>query len=190
MKNNDTFREWIAPVVVLVSICLVITTALAATYRVTKPIIDTNSRKAADKVRRELLQDADSFKEYDGTLVAPEEGRVFVKDCYVAENKCGMVVTVSTKSFGGALTEMIGIDKNGKITGVKVTDHSDTPGVGTKAHVPGHLDQYKGLDKLSSISAKEDPAIRHVTGATVSSNGIHYGVYCALEQFKAMGGVR
>lgn len=99
-----------------------------------------------------------------------------------------MVVTVSTKSFGGALTEMIGIDADGKITGVKVTAHADTPGLGTKAHAEGHLAQYIGLSELTSTAAKDDANVSHVTGATISSNGVHYGVYCALEQYKQVVG--
>lgn len=59
-----------------------------------------------------------------------------------------MVVTVSTKSFGGALTEMIGIDADGKITGVEVTSHADTPGLGTKAHDAGYLAQYQVRDRM------------------------------------------
>ena len=36
-----------------------------------------------------------------------------------------MVVTVKTKSFGGLLTEMIGLDNTGAITGVKVTAENE-----------------------------------------------------------------
>ena len=68
MKKNNTFNEYVAPILVLVSICLVVTFALAATYGVTKPIIEENSAKAADKARVELLAEADSFTEYDGEL--------------------------------------------------------------------------------------------------------------------------
>ena len=50
MKNNATFKEYVAPILVLVCICLVVTAALAATYGVTKPIIETNSKKAADDI--------------------------------------------------------------------------------------------------------------------------------------------
>ena len=192
MKNNNTFKEYIAPVVVLVVICLVITTALAATYGVAKPIIDTNAKKAADEARMELLSDADGFTAYDGELVVSEKDKVFVQDCYLADNGVGAVITVSTKSFGGALTEMIGIDKDGKITGVKVTAHADTPGLGTKAHAPSYLEQYKGKgsDEITTTSAKDEASITHVTGASITSNAVHYGVYCAMEQFKAMGGVQ
>ena len=188
MKNNNTFKEYVAPIVVLVAICLVITAALAATYGVAKPIIDENSIKTANEARAELLPAADTFTEYDGELVVSDPDKVFATECYIADNGSGMVVTVSTKSFGGALTETIGIDADGKITGVKVTAHADTPGLGTKAHAEGHLAQYIGLSELTSTAAKDDANVSHVTGATISSNGVHYGVYCALEQYKQVVG--
>ncbi len=185
MKNNNTFKEYVAPIVVLVAICLVITAALAATYGVTQPIIEENSIKAANETRARLVE-ADSFTEFDGELAVADPDKVFVTECYVADNGAGMVVTVSTKSFGGALVEMIGIDADGKITGVEVTSHADTPGLGTKAHAPEYLKQYqgKGADEITTSSAKDEPAITHVTGATISSNGVHYGVYCAMQQYE------
>ena len=188
MKNNNTFKEYVAPILVLVCICLVVTAALAATYGVTKPIIETNSKKAADEARMELLADADGFTAYDGELAVAEPDKVFVSECYIADNGAGMVVTVSTKSFGGALTEMIGIGADGKITGVKVTAHADTPGLGTKAHDAGYLAQYAGLAEYTAFTAKDDAGVTHVTGATVSSNAVHYGVCAALEQYKLVGG--
>ena len=86
---------------------------------------------------------------------------------------------------------MVGIDKDGAITGVKVTEHADTPGVGTKAQDPGHLSQYVGLDQLSSEVIKDHvDNVVEVTGASVSSGAVHKAVYCALEQYRAMGGVK
>lgn len=191
MKNNNTFKMYIAPVIVLVCICLVVTAALAATYGVTQPIIDKNTKASADAARQELLPDADSFTAVDSSeLVVLEEGKVFATECYVADNGSGMVVTVQSSSFGGLLTEMIGIDKEGAITGVQVTAHDDTPGLGTKAQTPEHLGQYVGLTELQSTSAKDDSSVNYITGATISSNAVHYGVYCALEQYKALGGVQ
>ncbi|MEE0740993.1 MAG: FMN-binding protein [Emergencia sp.] len=191
MKNNNTFKEYVAPIVVLVAICLVITAALAATYGVTQPIIEENSIKAANETRAKLIE-ADSFTEFDGELAVAEKDKVFATDCYIADNGAGMVVTVSTKSFGGALTEMIGIDADGKITGIEVTAHADTPGLGTKAHDPAYLEQYKGkgTDEITTTSAKDEAAINHITGATISSNAVHYGVYCAMEQYKIVGGAK
>ena len=187
MKSN-TYKEYIAPVVVLVAICLVVTFALAYVNSITAPIIEANTIATANAARAELLPAADSFTQYDGDLVVMEPDKVYVDDCYVADNGAGIVVTVKTKSFGGILTEMVGIDADGAITGVKVTDHSDTAGLGPKAHDPAYLEQYKGLTEYTDVTAKKDANITPVTGATVSSNGVHYGVCAALEQFKAMGG--
>jgi electron transport complex protein RnfG len=187
MKTN-TFKEYIQPTVVLVAICLVMTFALAYVNSVTAPIIADNTAKAADAARAELLPAATSFEKYEGELVELVPDKVYVTDCYIAQG-IGMVVTVNTSSFGGILTEMVGIDVDGAITGVKVTAHSDTKGLGTKAHDSSHTQQYIGLTELTETSAKADPAITPVSGATISSNGVHYGVYAALEQFKQVGGV-
>lgn len=189
MKNN-TYKQYVAPILVLVCICLVITAALAATYGVAKPIIDENAIKTANAARAELLPAAETFTEYEGELINHEADKVFVTECYIADNGTGMVVTVSTKSFGGALVEMIGIDDKGNITGVKVNSHADTPGLGTKAHDPKYLEQYKGIAELKDTAIKKDTSVTYITGATISSSAVHYGVYAALEQFKAVGGAK
>ena len=189
MKSN-TFKEYIAPVVVLVAICLVVTGLLAFVNSVTAPIIEANSIKAANEARAELLPAADTFTANEGELAVVEEGKIFATECYIADNGSGMVVTVKTKSFGGLLTEMIGLDSKGKITGVKVTAHGDTPGLGTKAHDAGYLQQYVGLTEATDVTAKGDANVTHVSGATISSNAVHAGVYAALEQQKIVGGAK
>ena len=189
MKSN-TYKEYIAPVVVLVCICLAVTAALALVYGITDPIIKKNSKATADKTRTELLKDADSFTEYKGKLVVEQPGAVYVKDVYVANNKAGFVATCVTKSFGGELTMMVGVDKNGAVTGVEVTNHSDTPGLGTKDFDSGYRKQYKGLKALKATNVKDEGQIKFITGASVSGSAIHYGVYAALHQYKEMGGVK
>lgn len=188
MKSN-TFKEYIQPVVVLVAICLVITFALAYVNSITSPIIAENTARNADAARTELLPSASSFEKYEGELVEYIPEKVMVTECYVAEGQ-GIVVTVDTSSFGGLLTEMIGIDANGAITGVKVMSHADTKGLGTKAHDPAYLEQqYNGKTELAyADNIKGDITVSFITGATISSNGVYQGVCAALKQFEQMGG--
>ncbi len=197
MKNNDNaYHNFVKPIVVLVAICFVVTFALAYVYGITAPIIKENTAKAANEARTELLQDAkgaftmvaDEENNADKLYVL-EEKKVYATDCYTADNGSGMVVTVKSNSYGGLLTAMIGIDKDGAVTAVKVTAHADTPGVGTKAQEPSHLAQYKGYSEIGSTDIKSDSSIKHVSGASISSGAIHKAVCCALEQFKANGGV-
>ena len=190
MSNQSTVQRYIAPIIVLVGICLVISAALAATYGVANPIIERNTNAAQDEAMQALIADADSFSEYTGDTWKSEDGKVEVTAVSTADNGTGMVVTVNTTSFGGKLTEMVGIDSTGAITGVQIINHADTPGVGTKAMKEDHLAQYVGVTELTSTAAKTEPAIDHVSGASVSSNGIHYGVYAALQQYAQMGGVK
>ncbi|MBQ6621489.1 MAG: FMN-binding protein [Mogibacterium sp.] len=190
MENKSSaWNDFLKPILVLVVICFVVTFALAATYGVTKPIIDANTEKEANEARNELLPEAQSgFEQYTGDLFVLEENKVYVSDVYTATNGSGMVVTVKSSSYGGLLTAMVGIDANGAITNVKITEHADTPGVGTKAQTPQHLGQYSGVAELTSPEVKKDSVITHVTGASVSSGAIHKAVYAAMEQYKSMGG--
>ena len=183
MKSN-TFKEYIQPVVVLVAICLVMTFALAFVNGITSPIIAENAARNADAARAELLPAASSFEQYTGELAVRTPDKVYVTECYIAEG-IGMVVTVNTQSFGGTLTEMVGIDANGAITGVKVTSHADTQGLGTKAHAAEYLDPiYNGTAELAGAeNIKGDSAVTYISGATISSNAVYKGVCAALEKY-------
>ena len=96
------------------------------------------------------------------------------------------------KSFGGLITVMTGFDAEGTITGVKVTAHADTPGLGTKAQDAGYLEKnYVGKTSTDNAdSIKKDSTVQAVTGATVSSNGIYGAVNIAIAAFSEMGGVQ
>lgn len=197
MKNKDgAYLNFVKPVLVLVVICFVVTFALAFVYGITKPIIEENTAAAANAARTELLPEAKGeFEVYaDADTNSDElfalETKVYATDCYVATNGSGMVVTVKSNSYGGLLTAMIGIDKDGAVTSVKITEHADTPGVGTKAQTPEHLGQYEGYNEIGNVDIKSDPKIAHVSGASISSGAVHKAVCCALKQFEEMGGVK
>ena len=127
----------------------------------------------------------DTFTAADGDL---PEG---VTEYYTEDSGLGVVVTAQNKSFGGTITVMVGIDAKGAITGVKVTDHADTPGLGTKAMDSGYLAQYQTLTQLDDVdNIKKDSQVDEVTGATVSSNGIYGCVKYALAAYEEMGGLK
>lgn len=181
--HDKTFKSYIAPALVLVIICLVVTAALAGTYGVTSPIIEANTKKSADEARALVLPSGDSFTQYEGKLV---DG---VTECYLADNKTGMAVTATATSYGGLLTAMIGIDQDGKVTGVTVTEHADTPGLGTKAMETDYLAGYQGIDTLDAEEIKSADNVDYIVGASISSDAVYQTVKEALQQFKECGGV-
>lgn len=184
MSDKNFRKEYIAPVVVLFTICLVVSFALAQTYGITAPMIEKINKENADAARAFVLPSgADGFTQYDGDLV---EG---VTECFIADNGSGIAVTSTAKSFGGTLTAMVGIDSEGGVTGISIMEHGDTPGLGTKPMAEDQLAQYTGLTELPADKIKQDPQVAAVTGATISSNGIYNAVKGALAQFAEMGGV-
>lgn len=179
MKNSNIF-----PSLVLVVICLVVTLALAGTYSIANPIILENQAKAADEARMTVLPEGDAFTAYDGTLV---DG---VLDCYMADNGAGMAITANYKGFGGAVKVMVGIDADGNITGATVTEHAETPGLGTKAMTPEYLAQYQGVGEVVGGHINNDTNIDAISGATITSNAVYCSIEAALNQFNECGGVK
>ena len=196
---NKSKESFAAPVVVLSAICLVVSLALAFTYKVANPIIIRNNEAVAVAARQQILPAADAFTLVeDMEPAASTDGKAAVTEVYAADNGTGYVMTVETTSFGGTLTMMVGVDSEGALTGVKVTEHADTPGVGTKDMDPAYLAQYSGLTALTSAdNIKKETAelagggtFEYISGASVSGQAIHAGVEAALNQFAAMGGAQ
>lgn len=176
-------KEYLAPTVVLVLICLVVTAALAVTYQLTEPVIAAINIKNANETRIVVLPEGtDGFTEQTGAFGAG------VEEVYVANNKSGVVFTSIDKGFGGVITVMTGVDPEGKITGVKVTGHTETPGLGTKAMTEEYLAQYIGQSAITRTQEGDKAQIDAVTGATVSSDAIFRAINKALTQYSEMGG--
>ncbi len=187
MAEGNTYRDYIYPVIILTIICAVTTALLALTNYFSEPVIEINQERSAKQTRMELLSSADDFTDDTagaGSLASNEKARV--TEVFRANNGSGYVYTVKSTSFGGEMTMMVGVDSNGAVTGVKVTEHADTPGVGTKDHDPEYLAQYIGRDGLESENVKKEADFDFITGASVTGTAIHEGVYAALEQYKGV----
>ncbi|NCB42392.1 MAG: FMN-binding protein [Clostridia bacterium] len=182
---NDKFKEMFAPTVVLVCICLIASLLLAATYQVTAPLIAKITIENANAARAEVLTDASGFKQMENIELING-----VTEVYEAVNGVGYVITSQFKGFGGMVVVMTGMDSQGKITNVKVTDSSaETPGLGSKATVPAYLDQYKGASMITSDpNSAEATYVSAVTGATYTSRAVFSSISAALQQYSMLGG--
>ena len=77
--------------------------------------------------------------------------------------------------YGGDVTVMTAIDlESDNIFGVRVTQHKETPGVGTRVMVPDYLSKYKKLSISGELKLGND--IDAVSGATRTSTGVVNGV--------------
>ena len=114
--KNSNFKEYVYPVIILTVIAMVATLLLAITNNVTTGVIEQRAIQAANEARMKVLPDGDSFKQLDVKKYASStDGSANVTEAYAAENGAGDVFTVVTKSFGGDLTMMVGVGKDGAI---------------------------------------------------------------------------
>ncbi len=170
-------KEQLAPPLVLFIISVVVTAALSGTYRMTQPVIEKNTLEAENQARTAVLESAQGFREFEGPL---GEG---ILSCFQSENNTGIAVKAETQSYGGRLTAMVGIDEQGNISGISVIDHSDTPGLGTKAMEKDYLSQYNGKNRLKSKDIRESTQVDSISGATISSDAMYHLVQKALKQY-------
>lgn len=172
---NNWNRIW-KPIVVLSLICVVVTGALAATNEVTAPIIEEATIAAENAARAEVLPEADSFSPVEGITV---EG---VSAVYTADNGAGAAITASAKGYGGDVVVMVGINADGNIEGITVTQQTETKGIGSNVvDNPEYLAQYSGLSAAEPLVLNEDVDAR--TSATVSSTAVINAVNAAIEAY-------
>jgi electron transport complex protein RnfG len=93
----------------------------------------------------------------------------------------------SPPAYGGPVDMLVGVDVDGKVTGIKVLPgHQETPGLGAKVEEEGWRSQFTGLvldEPGGSLKVKKDDPnglIDSVTGATITSRAVTEAVHQAL----------
>lgn len=79
------------------------------------------------------------------------------------------------KGFGGDVGLMVGIEvDSGKLLGIGVTTHGETPGMGSKAKDdPTFVSQFKGMELKDSYKVATDGGqINAISGATITSRAV------------------
>ena len=130
-------RDTVVLVVVLTLVCLISALALALVNDLTEDRIAEQKRLAKLRAVKEVLprdasQEVSSvpeWKEKDGTA----------KEIYLG-NKGGQMVGVAFTSvgegYGGFITIMMGVAPDGKVTGIEIIEHLETPGLGANIESP------------------------------------------------------
>lgn len=171
---------------ILFVICAVASLMLSLTNNITAPVIEQRNIQANNESRQEVLQAAEEFsevKDVKGELI--EEVYQGTKGGEVV----GYTIKTTPKGYGGKVEVMVGISNDGKISGVKIGNHSETPGLGSKSEEPAFKDQYNGksADKpLMVVKGKvsNENEIAAISGATITSNAVTSGVNAAMNVYK------
>ena len=179
-QKKSSAKAMILPPLVLAVICAVCCAFLARANMVTK---DKIAAAEADAIQSSLQQlpDAGTFEEI--TDFTPENNEKATATGLYQDEKGQFAVLVTADGYNkGGLQVVIGVDKDGAVTGVSFVTVSETPGLGTKVQSNPELlvDNLVGLSDETVVNG-----VDNITGATYSSKGMKAAVNCALATVSA-----
>lgn len=176
----------------LFAICAIASMLLAFTNSATAPVIEDLNVRTNNELRQKVLPTANEFVAVDESKIA-NVGDGIVAEAY--EGKDGDKVTgytmkVLPKGYGGSVEVIVGIDVDGKITGVDIGNMTETPGLGAKAKEPAFKGQYtdKEAKELEVVkgATTADNQILAISGATITSKAVTTGVNAAIDAYNAL----
>ena len=181
-------------VVVLGLITFVCALLLGLINGITKDKIEQNGIETRNAAMSEIIPDAEfADVEVPADYAAPaDKNQPVVSGVYQATlggEAAGYCVEVNPKGFGGALKMIVGINADGTVAGIKVTEASETPGLGAKAQSDANwVAQFAGAAADGSLAVSKDGGtINAITGATITSRAVTLGVNTAANCVASLG---
>jgi len=167
---------------------------LAFVYSGTSSIIAQRQQADLEAALKELFPDAEEFKEI--TNLQSPDTTVKIESSYEALKGgkiIGAALSLTRGSYGGPVKVMAGVSADGLITGVKIMEHSDTPGLGANIASPSYFidrekgitfyGQFKGKKITDAFEVKND--VVAISASTISSRAVSDTVKAAGLAVKA-----
>ena len=175
MKTESTVKYVLRIALTLLAITAVVAVILAAVNSVTAPRIAAQNEQKTQNAIEAVLPGG-------GQEVTFTDDTGLVTAAYKGDNGCAIQVTPN--GFNGTVTMMVGVDNDGKVTGISIISHTETAGLGATAAADtdagrAFRDQFIGMSGTVSV-AKDGGEVDALTGATITSRAVCAGVNAAL----------
>ena len=167
--------------------------ALALVNIQTRPLIEENRRIAEEEARAAVLPGMAVYEEKNTGDFSYYVGYTDGAKTTVG----GYIFQVAGVGYSSTIEAMVGIDKKGIITGVRVLSQQETPGLGARLEEikygesePWFTGQYNGMSVTDEIKVDKDGgSIDSITGATISSRALTNAVNKGLREIAAAAGL-
>ena len=171
---------------VLFLICAVASGALGFVNNLTAPTIEAQAQAKMAAAFSAVMQ-ADSYEEVEFDASAFPT----VISVHKANNGAGHVVTSVFSGAQGNIKLVVGVGPALTCTGISVTEHSETSGLGANAASTAEVgvkfrEQFIGQDETIALS-KSGGEIDALTGATITSRAITEAVAESIRVVKSLG---
>lgn len=172
-------------VLVLFTICLVASAAVAFVNKVTTAPIEAAKQQKVVAALKAVLP------EFDNTPAAVQVEENFVYEAKLGEQTVGYAIeSVSPNGFNGNVKLMVGFAADGTIVNIEVLEQAETPGLGTNMTVVDNplLLSFKGKKAADvNMTVKKDGGdVDALTAATISSRAYADAVARAYAAFQTV----
>lgn len=156
----------------------------------TAPLIAAQMKQEKEESFKEVYPEIQEIKDESQKYL--QDTSSLVKEVNVVYNNgkaAGVIYTVDSSGYGGTIRTLVGFDIAAKkISGIKVLNHAETPGLGARATESLFRDRFKDKDAAKSLEVvKKEPAsenqVMAITAATITSKAVASGVNAARENF-------
>jgi electron transport complex protein RnfG len=180
MKKETIVAYVLRLTVTLLLITGIVAAALAGVNAITKDAIAANQEKKTQDALAVVLPGVQGLSKQ---AVAADAG--IVSEVYASGNN--YAVKVLPGGFDGEITMMVGI-VDGKVTGISVISHTETPGLGAVAAAKNAKGEaFRGQFVGQSGELAVGDQIDAMSGATITSNAVVTGVNAALSYVANLG---
>lgn len=203
---NDNMKSMIKDAMILFAITLMAGLILGTVYQVTKDPIAKQKEKAKQEACKEVFADAAGFELIDqetltGKISQQEWTDAGFSGVSIGEvmqasdasgSSLGYVITVTShEGYGGDISYMLGVQKDGTLNGISILSIAETAGLGMRAEEilkPQFTD--KQVESFESVKsgAMSDSQIDAISGATITTDAMISGVNAGLYYFKTVLG--
>lgn len=178
----DTLRQWAKNAAWVGGTAAVMALAIFGVHRAT----ELQSVQAQTRAQQELLEHVMPAAESCSEAPYRVNGALSILAAFGKDNRhLGYCVEVQSQGFGGVITMVVGVDLDGKVTGVEVTEHKEAVSVVAGVLDQENLSRYVG--KSGTIRHSGYNSVEAVSGATATSRAITDGVNRALAIVAGLG---
>jgi len=180
MKTENLVQYVLRLALTLLMITGVVAAALAGVNAITDDAISTNQEKKTQEALAVVLPEAGTLEKVELTGDTGIVSEVYTDGASYA-------VKVLPSGFDGEIAMMVGI-ADGKVTGISVISHTETPGLGAVAAAQNAKGEaFRGQFVGQSGELAVGDQIDAMSGATITSNAVVAGVNAALNYVANQG---
>ena len=176
---------------VLLAVAAVIAFVLGAVNEITKGPIEQYLNGKRDAAYAMVMPgDGNTYEEIDAGSYANDPSNSITKLCTAKDasgNDIGYVAETTFSGAQGMITMVIGLDQDLTCTGIGITEHSETSGLGAKAADP--TDPFPqsmvGLTDGAKLS-KDGGSVSAISGATLTSRAVVTEIQMVIDAVKSL----